>query len=266
MAVDNGPGRNSTLQSVDDALGALELLSEQGTLTVAQVAHAFDRSRSSAYRLVRTLVERGWLDTDGSGEYMAGPRTIQLGMRALGRANLRDLARPWLERLSKETQETITISVATEHHRVCLDQVESPRQIRMTVALGVPFPLYAGASGRAVLSGMSDERLAAYLSSVDLVRLTENTITDVGTLRQQIRNGRRTGYVVATAERDPEAFSIASWINGHSGVVGALAVCGPMSRYSDNVAHRFGRLVKDAAREISVALGGPASHIAPDDA
>jgi len=133
-------GGGVTLETVNDALGALELLSDRGRLTVAEVARSFARSRSSAYRLVRTLVDRGWLDADGSGGYTPGPRTMQLGMRALGRAHLRDLARPLLERLSRETQETATVSVATGNHRVCLDQVESPRQIRMTVALGVAFP------------------------------------------------------------------------------------------------------------------------------
>lgn len=250
-------GGASTLQTVDDALGALEMLSDRGSLTVAEVAQTFARSRSSAYRLVRTLVERGWLDADGAGGYVAGPRTVQLGMCALGRANLRDLARPWLERLSRGTQETTTVSAATGHHRVCLDQVESPRQVRMTAALGVAFPLYAGASGRAILSGMSDKRLAEYLDTVELVQLTENTITDREGLLAQARAGRRAGYVVACAERDPEAFSIASWVRSKSGVVGALAICGPMSRFSSELAQRCGGLVREAAWEISVALGGP---------
>jgi DNA-binding IclR family transcriptional regulator len=249
-------GGGVTLETVNDALGALELLSDRGRLTVAEVARSFARSRSSAYRLVRTLVDRGWLDADGSGGYTPGPRTMQLGMRALGRAHLRDLARPLLERLSRETQETATVSVATGNHRVCLDQVESPRQIRMTVALGVAFPLYAGASGRAILSGMSEKQLAEYLDTVDLVRLTANTITDRRALLAHVRAGRRAGYVVACAERDPEAFSIASWVSGTSGVVGALAICGPMSRFPGTTAQRWGELVRAAAREISAALGG----------
>jgi len=103
---------------------------------------------------------------------------------------------------------------------------------------------------------MSEKQLAEYLDTVDLVRLTANTITDRRALLAHVRAGRRAGYVVACAERDPEAFSIASWVSGTSGVVGALAICGPMSRFPGTTAQRWGELVRAAAREISAALGG----------
>lgn len=245
---------SSTLRSVDDALGALELLTDHGSITVAEVATAFTRSRSSAYRLVRTLVDRGWLQVDVSGRYVAGPRAMTLGVGALERVGLRELARPWLERLSEQTQETVTVSVLVGRQRVCIDQVESPRDVRMTVAIGSAFPLYSGASGRAVLSGMSDEQLTAYLDEVELMPLTDNTIANRRDLVQEVQRGRARQYVVALAERDPDAFAVASWISNTDGVVGSLAICGPMTRFSPEHSERYGPLVRHAGEEISMHL------------
>lgn len=242
------------LRTVDAALSILETLAEQGAITVRDVAEQQSRSRSSAYRLVRTLHERGWLTPGRDDTFGVGPLALMLGFRATRAHPLREVAAPLLHRLSTEFQETATLSLLVSDYRVCIDQVESPRQIRNSVPLGQPFPLYAGASGRSILSAMTPEQLSAYLEGRQLKRLTEATIIERTALLDQLSEDRQRGYTIAIRERDPEAFAAAAPICDVRGVIGSIAVSGPASRFSPEDAPRYGNAVAQAARELSRAM------------
>ena len=242
------------LRTVDGALRTIELLAERERIGVRDVAATLECSRSSAYRIVRTLLDRGWLGEGEPGSYELGPFAMVIAGRALQRLSLREIALPSMRRLVLRTKETVTVSVLVGTARVCVDQLESPRQVRMTVQLGRPFPLYAGASGKAILMAMEPAALDRHLARVRFARLAPNTPADRGTLTLALDESRRRGYVVSVAERDPEAYSVAAPLCGQSGVVGAIAICGPASRFVPADAARYGALVREEAGEITAAL------------
>lgn len=251
------------LSTVDGALRALELLAELGRISVRDVAAELGCSRSSAYRVIRTLLDRAWIADTGSGSYELGPFALVLGTRALQRLSLRDIALPSMRRLVERSEETVTVSVLVGTERVCVDQLESPRQVRMTVQVGRPYPLYAGASGKAILSAMDRASVTEYLARVRLTRLTAKTPTSRDALLASLDEARARGYVVTVAERDPEAYSVAAPLLGRGGVIGSIAICGPVSRFAAGESERFGLLVRDAAAEISAALGAGGADAAP---
>lgn len=251
------------LSTVDGALRALELLAELGRIGVRDVAAELGCSRSSAYRVIRTLLDRAWIADTGAGSYELGPFALVLGTRALQRLSLRDIALPSMRRLVERSEETVTVSVLVGTERVCVDQLESPRQVRMTVQVGRPYPLYAGASGKAILSAMDTASVTEYLARVRLTRLTAKTPTSRDALLASLDQARARGYVVTVAERDPEAYSVAAPLLGRAGVIGSIAICGPVSRFAEGESERFGLLVRDAAAEISAALGAGRSEAAP---
>ena len=178
------------LRTVDGALQTLELLAERGRIGVRDVASTLDCSRSSAYRIVRTLQDRGWVGEAEPGSYELGPFALVLGSRALQRLSLRDIALPSMRRLVGLTEETVTVSVLVAAERVCVDQLESPRQVRMTVQVGRPYPLYAGASGKAILMGMAPETLDRYLArGVTIRALASDGSVTRASARRALSNG-----------------------------------------------------------------------------
>jgi DNA-binding IclR family transcriptional regulator len=239
------------------------MLAELGRIGVRDVAAELGCSRSSAYRVIRTLQDRNWIGESTPGAYELGGFALVLGTRALQRLSLRDIALPSMRRLAERSEETVTVSVLVGTERVCVDQLESPRQVRMTVELGRPYPLYAGASGKAILSAMDDASLDQYLTRVRLARLTPKTPTSREALRASLERARALGYVVTTAERDPEAYSVAAPLRGRAGVIGSIAICGPVSRFTPAESTRFGLLVREAAAEISATLGARRDDAAP---
>jgi DNA-binding IclR family transcriptional regulator len=114
----------------------------------------------------------------------------------------------------------------------------------MSVSIGVPFPLHAGASSRAFLAFLPDECVEAYLAK-GLPALTEHTITDERELRRELARTRSRGYAHSTAERQTGAASVAAPIFDHRHQpVAVISICGP--------AHRFNREAESCAERLGV--------------
>ncbi len=128
----------------------------------------------------------------------------------------------------------------------------------MTVEVGRRFPLYAGASGRAILAFMPRTERDQYLSTVPLQALTTLTITDRHQLVRALEATRQAGYAVSHGERDPSAAAVAAPVATGGTVIGSLSICGPVNRFTAERSSEFGSMVKAAAEELGRQLGsGP---------
>src|SRR5699024_7620788 len=107
------------------------------------------------------------------------------------------VAHPYLEKLARQTLETATLSMMQNNQRVYLEQIPSTQEVKMTVPLGMTFPLYAGASSKAILSTFSDAEIHEYLDSLDLKPLTDSTIVNKEALLHEVEEIRILGYAVS---------------------------------------------------------------------
>ncbi|MEV0425713.1 IclR family transcriptional regulator [Micromonospora sp. NPDC050495] len=225
-------------------------------LGVTAIARSLDLSKAVVHRILQTLVERRLLVSDpASRGYQLGPGAAALGARALRESQLRTVAVPVLRELQLTTGETTTVSARVHGGRVYLDQVESTREIKMTVEVGRRFPLHAGSSSTCILAFLPDTEREAVLAT-ELPSLTGRTVTDADVLRTRLTTIRETGLAHSDGERQEGAGSVASPVFGIDGtVVGAISVCGPAHRVDAAARERFGPLVWEAADRISRALG-----------
>lgn len=254
--------RGSSMQTTERTAHLLLAFTEgKPILGVSELARRLGLAKSVVHRNLGTLVEVGLVARDpGSSRYCLGPRAVELGFAALGTADIRTLALPVMTELRERTTETVTLSMRAGWERVYVAQVESRQVVRMSVEIGRRFPLFAGASGRATLSGLSDEALGVFLRTVTLKRLTPATITSPSELRASIREARARGYAASIGERDSSAASVAAPVRAHGSVVGALSICGPASRFTPE---RVTCLVAPAiqgANAISDHLGSGGTH------
>jgi DNA-binding IclR family transcriptional regulator len=234
----------------------LTFLEGPDAVGVSALARELGLSKAVVHRILRTLVERGLVETDAlTREYRLGPSAAALGARAFRGLDLRVTAMPALGELQRSTGETTTVSAHVPGGRVYLDQVESAREIKMTVELGRRFPLHAGSSSTCILAFLPDEEIEAVLQGpLDL--LTRRTIVGREALRQRIREVRRHGFASSDGERQEGAGSVAAPIFGvHGGVRGAISVCGPAARVDAAARERFVPLLTSAADRISRELG-----------
>lgn len=234
-AVESG---SATIATVERAADVLLLFTESPgpDLGVTEIADALDLSKAAVHRVLASLRSRGLVHLDErTRRYALGVAAMRLGLAYLDRIDVRQVARPYLEDLSARTGETATLSVLLgERRRMYVDQVTPDREVIMTVTLGEPYPLHAGASSRAFLAFLPDEAVDAYLAEGRLERLTEHTVVEPDAIRADLATVREHGWAHSRGERKSGAASVAAPVLGHDGgPVAVVSVSGPAERFED---------------------------------
>lgn len=223
------------------------------TLGVTEIAAELHLSKAVVSRILSSLRARGFVEADrATRRYSLGPQGLLLGLAALGRVDVRQLAREKMAELSAATEETATLSVRTGWERVYVDQITPHRDIKMVVPIGQPLPLHAGASSRAFLAFLPlAEQDRFFAEAGPLAALTPLTQTDPVALRAELAETRARGYAVSRGERQHGAGSVAAPVLGPDGQPHAvMSVCGPVERFTPHM-ERAAALLREATRRLS---------------
>jgi IclR family acetate operon transcriptional repressor len=229
-----------------------ELAREPGELGTNELARRIGVNPSTASRLLATLEAARLVEqVPANGRYRLGLRLLELGNSALGRLDLRALARPHLEALVEETGETATLSVPGERDAVTVDFAQSSSSVQSVARLGRPSVAHATAAGK-VLLAFGDAPLPAH----GLERFTRRTVTDPRNLSAVIERVRDQGWADAAGERERDLNAIAAPIFGADGrLAGILGVQGPEGRFGRDSRRAAVATLLARSEAISQALG-----------
>lgn len=222
----------SSVQSIRRAFAVLDVLDE-GPLGVTEVAERASLPKSTAARLLATLVAEGAVEqVPGDTAYRLGPRLVTL---AGGFSLVRSLAavgRPVLADLAGASGEAAGLGVPDGDLVHYIDQVDTPNPVVVRDWTGARAPLHAVSSGQVLLAFRTPAAIERYLSQPSLERFTERTLTDPAAVRERLREIRRHGYAWAIEEFDAGIASVAAPIADASGeVIAAVHVHGPSYRF-----------------------------------
>lgn len=211
--------------------------------------------RSAVGRILQQLAELDVLERTAGG-YLPGPRLFALGRVLAAMDSLADLARPLLESLVEQFDETCYVCALHGEVAVFIQEVQSTNPLRFVVELGKPVPLHAGAAGRAILSGLPAEEARAILGVGSLPSMTPQTVTDPDQLLALADQDRLRGYTVSIEERIPGGFSIAApFFDRHGRCEGSMVFTGPLARVDDDEIPVIGGAVAASARALTQRLG-----------
>jgi DNA-binding IclR family transcriptional regulator len=248
-----------TVQSVDralDILGSFDYNTEE--LGVTQLANRLGLHKNNVFRLLATLEVRGYIEQDRkTGNYRLGLKTFEIGSVFLHQLGLRRQARPILEELVDKCNETAYLAVTDGPDVVYVLMHETSHTVRVIPRLGHRLPAHCTASGKAQLAFESKDRLLQLFKDRSLRRLTENTITNVDRLQEQLAEVTRQGFAVDNEELEYGVRCVAAPVRDYSHkVVAAVGLSGPVSRFPlDRIQKELVPLVKDAGAKISQRLG-----------
>jgi IclR family acetate operon transcriptional repressor len=223
----------STTTSVDNALWLLQLVGEHQALRVAEAAELLGVARSTAHRLLTALRRRGFVMQDRpNGAYRPGPALYEIGLAAVSRIDIRRVARPVLEQIQDETQETASLAVLEGTMVRFVDCVESPRSVRVGNRTGVVRPAHATAVGKAILAGLPDAELDRRYPGEELPPATTSAaITEVPVLRADLTVIRAQGYALSWEESSDGVCAVAAALRDTVGQpLAGLGVAAPSSR------------------------------------
>ncbi len=246
-------------QTLNRAVKILECFTqEQPELGVREVARRIELSTSATGRLMLAMKNLGILSQNPSTRvYSIGPRVLTWAGTYLSTSDIRNIAYPFLEELHRKTSETISLYILDGNERVCIERLESTQNVRFVAPrVGRHLPLHAGSAGKVLLAYLPEERREEILGSGSLLRLTEKTIVDPQTLREELVKVRRQGYSVSNGEWILDASGIAAPIFDRNGaVVAALTISGPTQRFTDEIIAGYAGALLRVAGQISAGLG-----------
>jgi IclR family pca regulon transcriptional regulator len=219
------PGAGSEfVQSLARGLDVIKAFTaDHPVQTLSDVARATALTRATARRFLLTLVELGYVRTDGK-QFSLTPRVLELGFGYLSALTLPEVALPHLERLAHELGESTSASVLDGGDIVYVARVPVRRIMAVGITVGTRFPAYATSMGRVLLAGQSEAELDRLLDAVPPVGLTANTVTDRSMLRHEIAAVRERGWAAVDQELEVGLRSIAAPVRRNGRVVAAINV------------------------------------------
>ena len=232
---------------------------DQPTMTVLVLSRRLALRKSTAYRFVGGLRNRGFLDDLGDGRYRLGPRILQLAEAARQQLGIIDLSSMVMTKLAHATGETTLLTTVAGDQALAVRQVAAPQPIRLTFRPGVTRPLHAGASAKVLFAFLDEPHRERLLRTGKFERRTAETVTDPARLRRQLVEIRAQGYAVTTGEYEESLRAVAAPVVEPGGGIWGLSVVGPVVRMRDERLPELVRAVVAAARGLTVQLGGPPS-------
>lgn len=250
MRTIQGTGTQSA-ERLLDLLAAFS--SETVELTGQQLIARAGLTRSTGYRLLALLVERGFLCYDSTTRmYRPGGELARVGAIAQANTNVRHVALPIMRDLRDETGETVYLSILQDGHRVCVEQVESRHFLRHVMTVGRRRPLHSGATSKCLLAFLPGTQPEEWIRAADA---TGSLPVPAEGLLAVVREARRRGYTTSEGDVIGGVASVSVPVFNHAGAcVAALTVSGPDTR----VRERWDELIEKAvaaAREVSRAMG-----------
>ncbi|MEV2237391.1 IclR family transcriptional regulator [Micromonospora sp. NPDC049891] len=221
------------VQSLERGLAVIRAFdAEHPQLTLSEVARATGLTRAAARRFLLTLVDLGYVRTDGR-LFSLRPRILDLGYAYLSSLSLPEVARPHMEALVAQVHESCSVSVLDGDEVVYVARVPTKRIMTVGISVGTRFPAYATSMGRVLLAAQPAGWLDDYLATAQFRPLTRRTVTDPARLRATLTKIASQGYALVDQELEEGLRSLAAPIHGDNGsVVAAVNVSAHASRGS----------------------------------
>ena len=243
------------IESVDNALRLLWLVGEGRAPRLTDVGQYLDVASSTAHRLLAMLAYRGFVrQNPATRTYEAGPALDGIALSLLRRMDVRERARPALEKLSADLQETVHLGRLEGSNVLFIDSIESPRAVRVGSRLGRSVPANCTSTGKAMLAQLSPQQLMTLYPDNELVQLTPKSIGTREDLLAALGTIRRLGYAASNGESEDGVCSVAIALDPPVNPPIAINVSIPASRMNAAVRRRTVDHLSQAMHDISATI------------
>ena len=249
-------------QSLERGLAILSSFTpDRPALGISELARRHGLTRSTTHRYVATLAMLGYLHQDeATRRYRLGARVLDLGFSVLGSMELREIAAPYLRRLTGTTGHTSNLAIRDDTDVILIDRVRGRpgryHHLEFSLHVGSRIPAYCSATGKILLAFLPRRDLEQIVERIDFVQRGPRTLTDANALLAELDQVRRTGVAVNNEELESALRSIAAPVRSRSGeVVAAVNVAIPWSPAAmSELVSRLGPTVQATANEIAAQV------------
>jgi PcaR/PcaU/PobR family beta-ketoadipate pathway transcriptional regulator len=248
--------------TIDALLRGLSILSlfahGASALSLAEITAATGMNKTTAFRIATTLEQAGFLRRDpDSKRFYPGVMVLQLGYAAISSLDIRQVARPFLDQLSRQVGETVSMSILDGMEIVFIDRVINRQIVGMVLGFGSRLPAHCASMGKAMLAYLPEERLQRLLEEVGLHPCTPNSLIARTAFEAELEAVRQRGYAINDEELEIGLRAVAAPVwDGANRVVAAANITGSTATISrERLTGELAPAVKATAAQISHALG-----------
>lgn len=244
------------VKSADRTLEVLEALAASGRRrSLVDLARSLDIPKSSLHGILRTMMQRGWVEVDDNGSrFGLGVRALQVGAAYLETDDTVSLLAGVLDDLSQQFGETVHLGRLDGPYVVYVAKRESVHPLRLYSAIGRRLPAHATALGKVLLAERADDAVGAVLTW-PLAALTSHTIANPDALYADLAAIRERGYAIDNQENTEGLVCFAVAAPLHSPAVDAVSVSVPVARLDPGVEERIVAALRRSVGQLSAARG-----------
>lgn len=251
-------GQGVIIQSVDRAVQIIDFFTgEQAELGITEIAERIGLGKSTVYGLVNTLLKAGYLEQNAENKkYRLGLKLFELGSIVQNRMDIREVARPYLEILSKTFNMTVHMGIYRDWEMVYIDKVDGPNTRIVYSQVGKRAPMYCTGIGKAVLANMSPADIQYILRMQPLEALTEHTLTEPEKILAELEKIRTRGYSVDDEGVELGLRCVAVPIyDYHKKPIAAVSISSAAAYLDNDKVLKAADKLKKTAKEISRKMG-----------
>jgi IclR family pca regulon transcriptional regulator len=227
-------------------------------LSLSETCKLTGLSKATVFRLLKTLSQLNYLRYDSRNKkYYLGPRVLSLGFAVLQSMDVRELARPYIEKLSEECQKTVNLAVIDRLEMVHVDRIRFPDVRDLNISIGSRIPAYNTALGRAVLAHQEKEKFREILNEICKdPKAAQSVGKDGKILNKILERIRKEGFATGDEEFAKGIRAIAVPLFSPTGVAYAINVVVPSDTVSmHELKIEYGPKLIKIGQEISEMLG-----------
>lgn len=250
--------QSNPVQSAERIFELLEALVQCGPVSLTELSTRLSLHKSTVHRLLKSLILMGYArQEEDSGKYLPTYKILGLAGMLLSKLDILAVAHPFLERLMRQTHETVHFVQRENTHIIYVDKVESDaNSIRMVSRIGLRQPMYSTGVGKAILAQMKDSEIQDVWSQSEIHPYTEHTIITFEQLMLEIEQIRQQGYALDNEENELGVRCIAACVTDFYGrASNAFSISAPVTRMSDERIQELTEYVLQTKRDLSQELG-----------
>ncbi len=244
--------------SVKKAFDILRIITLSGEgIGLNEISRKLGIAKSTVHGIISTLEDVGAVRRDPSTRrYELGPTLFELGRHIYIQNDLREIARPVMDALMEEVQETVFLCTLNGDQKsiLVLETVECRHDLKITSPVGSTLPLFSTAPGKAILAIMDDEEIRKIIKEKGITRYTERSITDPEQLIEEIRTVRHNGYAADYEEYMSGVRAVAVSITGVKNLLAAIYVVGFKTGLNEEKMDILKKRIREAGKTIDIRI------------
>lgn len=242
----------ASIQVIDRSARLMEAIASSDTTTSLKILSAETGLHpSTAFRILNSLAEVGFVERDSAGHYFIGRKLSHLANSVRRGIDLREQARDVMESLRDQIGETINLTVREGDEVIYIERATPNRMMRVEQVVGSRAPLHVTAVGKLMLAELGNTFIRAYSERTGLKPYTRHTLSTLDELIKGVSESSAQGFAYDNEEAEIGVGCIGVLIHDESGdVVAGLSISAPIERRKDE----WSDLLKQAATKISERL------------